>query len=671
MTSCCSMRFHLSRRTKRRLAKRFTYNRFIRLLIFKVWFRIAVLGMIALLGFLALFLPKIWTVSPPGVLPTIRISGLDRVQAWSLKRTARREMASDDANGARYAWLAALANNPPDLESLRGHLACLVSTRRIESDALRQTIGQSLWLLRLGGTNDSDLELVTELFGKCGYHDLAVLLLEPRAEALTPTQQAIYLKSLFHEGQVPEFSKRWIQYGADLLPDPELRLYQEAFRAGWGTPDEAEEALSRLRRASDDPQFGVPANRLLLAVGSKLDDAEGCRSALERLSRSWEDSARDHAHYWRLLARNGNMEEGRRLAKGYSGQPRSPKELVTLSDAYAALGLQKLAQGCLRSWVEKFSYAEEVWIKLISLLIEERQWEELCSTALNLRQNRLFPAGCVAYSYFAEGYAQAQLGRRSHAEAAFEKMQASDFKNAALALACGRALVAAGFPHPAAELLIRFEQDLATRPEYWSTLFEVANDLKDPKLLLKAAEREYALAPENVYSANRYAAALLVNRQEADTAVRLTFRLMNEYPHSTGAPINHAFALLRIHRPDDANSILSRIRPDALSPQEATSFWLAKLELELELGRFECASEMLSHIDSGFLFPTDVAWLEHCRRKIEETKKVETGDGDRSGSAVQAPILPTSRRMQRMDSWKGGILPVSTAKPKTHESQRG
>jgi hypothetical protein len=59
-------------------------------LYYDVWFRLAAMVLILSGVFLAAVLPKIWTATPDGFLPVVRISGLDLVQAWSLRRSAEK-----------------------------------------------------------------------------------------------------------------------------------------------------------------------------------------------------------------------------------------------------------------------------------------------------------------------------------------------------------------------------------------------------------------------------------------------------------------------------------------------------------------------------------------------------------------------------------------------------
>jgi hypothetical protein len=75
---------------KHKRSNKLVYSPFLRMLVLKPGFRLAVIAFALLLCFLALFLPTIWTMSPKGFLPILKVSELDLAQAWLAKRGARR-----------------------------------------------------------------------------------------------------------------------------------------------------------------------------------------------------------------------------------------------------------------------------------------------------------------------------------------------------------------------------------------------------------------------------------------------------------------------------------------------------------------------------------------------------------------------------------------------------
>jgi hypothetical protein len=142
----------------------------LRVLLFETWFRVGfgLFLLIALGGLVAL--PKIWVTSPDGFLPVVRISVLDRMQAWSLKRTALRNEAAGKFEEANYSWQVAFANNQADASSIRGLLRNLVEHERFIPEA-RNAAPLAFWLLRLTETNITDLELAAQVLEQISLRD--------------------------------------------------------------------------------------------------------------------------------------------------------------------------------------------------------------------------------------------------------------------------------------------------------------------------------------------------------------------------------------------------------------------------------------------------------------------------------------------------------------------
>src|SRR5262249_53874179 len=136
----------------------------LRQLLFERWFRLAFAACALIFVFFALFLPKIWKTTPTGFRPIVKVSGLDLVQAWSLKRTALKAEQAGQFDEANYAWQAALANNPANKDLVRGSLNCVLRDPHRREHAL-QALGYAYWLLKLTGTNDlADLQLAGRVF---------------------------------------------------------------------------------------------------------------------------------------------------------------------------------------------------------------------------------------------------------------------------------------------------------------------------------------------------------------------------------------------------------------------------------------------------------------------------------------------------------------------------
>src|SRR5688572_16151190 len=107
---------------RERLLLRLDRYPLLQMLLLEKRFRLAVLFlMMGLIGGV-LFVIRLWTLTPPGFSPRVRISGLDWVQSRSLARTARAREADQRFEEAAFAWQAALSNYPVNQEYLRGAL---------------------------------------------------------------------------------------------------------------------------------------------------------------------------------------------------------------------------------------------------------------------------------------------------------------------------------------------------------------------------------------------------------------------------------------------------------------------------------------------------------------------------------------------------------------------
>src|SRR5436853_6723305 len=101
-------------------------NSLICLVLYERWFRVFFFGMLLLAPLLLLFILPVWRVSPADFQPPVKISGLDLVQASSLRRTAIKQAALGKFEEAFQSWRVAVANNPADPEFIRGSLRHLM-----------------------------------------------------------------------------------------------------------------------------------------------------------------------------------------------------------------------------------------------------------------------------------------------------------------------------------------------------------------------------------------------------------------------------------------------------------------------------------------------------------------------------------------------------------------
>lgn len=600
--------------TKKELGGRLAGYPLLRLLLFQFWFRLAFLGFVLLLVFLALFLPRIWRVTPRGFLPEVNISGLDWFQARSLKRTALRAETQGRIDEALFAWQTAIAYHPGDPELFRGSLRTLLRSRRLPPD-LSPVLGQAAWLLRLASTNQADCDLAARVYEKLRLDHWILDLLGSRNGRPDPRTEALRLKALFNAGKTKQFVDDW-RRGNRPPRDPELELYLAACSAGWGAIERTEDGDQTLETALRDPTRRVVAVRLQLRVAAHLGDLPRYERAFHLLQACQADAAPDHVAYWQLLVSLGRKAEAVHLAAKCPRAPETAIEAARMAEALARLGLRSEAGSLLDKYANLLTPAEPIWLTQADLLIENRQWEEARVLALRIR---LQPAVCASlggYSYYLEGRADLAEDRRASAETDFQQCAASEFNNPALALFIAAELDQLGYAAWARDILLKSQKRLATDPVYWRLLFSVAWKLKESDLVLAAATAAYRLQPADAAAMNNYAAALLLCRQQPEQALVLTLQLIGQNPDSVTAKINHSLALLLNHRPTEADAVLQTVNPQTLAGVAASMHAWARFQACVELEKFDEAVLNGQRIDPRYLFPVQGRWLEQQRRQL-------------------------------------------------------
>ena len=604
---------------KRRFGKLLKYP-LVRQLWFERWFRLAFFAFIGMLVFLALFLPKIWRTSSPGFLPVIKVSGLDLVQAWSLRRTATKATAQGNFEEAHYAWMAAAANNYADPRAFRGALrATLLDPRGKERS--NQAIQYSFWLLKLTGTNLVDLELAAQVLDRYKMHDQIVILVDPHRNEANDALTAVYLKALFRQRRMDLFNARWNELAAKVANNPELGLYRSAYLAGWGAPGTITDARRQLEEATQNPATKALACQLQLIISSHELNTEQYHRALTTLEETKEDSLSDHAGYWRLLGATGQKAEAIRLAEAYPNPPSSPLEVVELAVIHSEFGSRDQAIQILERYASEFGQSVVYWITYGNELTEAKRWDDLRKVALRVRSEPGIADQLSGYSYFLEGRAELALGRDSLADAAFSKAAERQFPLPGLGQKVATQLLQFGRAEPARKILVSLEKPLEGEPSYWILVFALADQMRDLDLLVKAANRAYDLRPNDPVAVNNYAAALIISRSKPQEVIKLTMQLFSQNPNSLHAVVNHSAALLLNDRPKEAEALLGRVRTNALTRPQLALYQLDLFETYMGLRKFDQARAISERIEADRLYPAQRQWLESMRQRLPPSPK--------------------------------------------------
>jgi predicted Zn-dependent protease len=606
--------------TKQELGEKLLEYPLIRQLLFERWFRLAFAAFVLVFVFLGLFLPKIWRTSQADFTPVIKVSGLDLVQAWSLRRTAVKQAAAGKFEEANYAWQAALANNRADPALVRGALGSMLQDPHRRQYA-NQAIQEAFWLLRLTQTNLVDVELAARVLQSYDYYEPIVSLAGPRLDQCSQNLLAIYLKALFDLGQAQAFDARWRELQKRLPNDPALRVYRAAYLVGWGPPETIGTARAELNAASEDPVLRSLATRLKLAVSGKEMSAENYAQALKQLEDWHEDTLKQHAIYWRLLNGTGRKSEALQLLQQYSQPPSSAVEVAELAQSYSDLGLRDQALQLLQRYTKDYAHAGIFWICYAGILTEAKRWEDLRNLAIQMRSEDALRDQLAALSYFLEGRAELGLGRTENAKAAFTRAVEREIPSPSFGLRTASQLLDFGFPELARTLLLRLENSFQHDFTFWVLLFRASDQLKDVDNLVKSASNAYLLNPNDRVLANNYAAALIITRQKPEEAIRLTLPLISDNPSSVHAVINHSAALLLNGRPKEAEALLNTIATNRLTASQWTLYNLDRFETCLTLHDYDCARSLSDTIDVQYLYPSQRRWLDDARRQLPPRQK--------------------------------------------------
>lgn len=579
---------------------------------------IVVLGLVAFSVLVAI--PRVWLSTPEGFRPIVRISLLDHVQAWSLRRTANRLMAAGDFEGEARARFAAAANHPGSLRLQREALFAYLRGRRDLGYSPERLADAIQWLLQLSNTT-VDLHLAALIYDANGYTGEVLSLLEPRRDQLPRRLEAPFMKALFHAGRMREFGERWARSDFLATSDPQLQLYHEAWHAGWGNPGDQDRHLATLLEATSQLDQRLIANQLLLAVHAQRRDVEAYRRTLDRLQEFRGDTVSQHARYWILLQESGQEDRAQSLALAYPYRPSTPGQAVTLAQAFIALNRSEEAVRLLEGYGQTLGNLPAVhslpyWTLLGELYARQGNWEQLMILGRNLQTLPNAQGTLRGFGHFLEGHGWFETGAPAAARDAFRLAINAGFATPEVSLEVALLLLRMDFPDLAQELLLPFESVLQESDRYWMAIFTAAfAQREDEALLFKAARRALDLSPNDPVRQANYAVALMIGRQRPDEAVRITFDYFHANPRSGLARLNHAYALAITGRTDDAAGLI-RTLPIVGDPLIRTSHALVRLEIAAARLDSDGVQQALGDIDLALLFPPQRAWVQRIEQQF-------------------------------------------------------
>ena len=602
------------RSRKRRVPRVVRTNYLLHILFYDGRFRWALIASSLVFVALGLVLPKIWITSPKGFLPVIKVSGLDLLQAWSLRRAAARAEAGGHPTEAIRTWVGAVANDAANPDGVRGLLRTLTQMPLPDRTWLPVGLQQAGNLLRLTQTNLADLELATRFYARYDQHEFVIARLGATNAPVTPATAAL-LRALFLAGQMPRFGDAWKARESLLAGDPESALYHAAWRAGWGPAGESTAGRDRLEAALKTPALRPLALSLLLRVHYKALDLPAYERHLAELADLHADTTREHIWHWLLLDLSGRRKDAAALARVQNSPPQTPGDAEQLLVAWTRLGLFDEGAQFVRKQLAGFGPIPVLWVRAGQLLIEGKRWDDLRAAANDLRQMDRLKATLGNYGRFLEGVADHGLGRRLDAETAFAEFVPQLPKDPAVTFQAAVTLNRLGYPEPAAAVLKQLEVVAGNDLAFWKQVQLTAYEGRQAELLLAASERVHQLQPDD-NNASNFAAALLMMRERPAEAVQLTLQVLNHAPQSRIARVNHALSLVQNGRLDEAEQLLKTVSTNDLTESARTVLAYVWFQCHRAAGRIAAARASAALVDVRHLFPPQVRWLEQAKAEL-------------------------------------------------------
>ena len=592
---------------------------FLRILILDPRFAVALAIVLSLLVGAFVSLPKFWRTTPKGFQPQVRVSILNLVQVWQLRRTARVLEAGGRGDEALLVWHQALRKNLGNVETARSLLRAALAIPQLSLRMVEDISDAPNWLLSLSGTNETDVILVARFLDRAGFREDVFALLDPLKDRLSPDGEIAYLKTLVERGASREYATRWRRYANRLETDREFALYHAVYEAAWGEGEIRAQARNRLAQASADPALQVIGLRLQLLLAAHTGDVLGGEQALRQLENSRDDRLQDRTMYWGLLVLAGRQNEVRTELERWSLAPATARDVLMLANAYRSVGMNAEAHRLLQQSAMTFGavtapWTPALWLAWANLLASNRDWPGALQLVERIRASpdaqRLMGGWVDSF----EARALKAMGQDDQAAQAYAVAARKPFPTPQVAFEVGLEMKRAGQSKSALALLLPLEPWYSKNLEFWRSVYELAENLKqDPVLLLRAASEVRRLHPDDRVARFNYGLALVSNRLNPSQAVVITREALDLAPDSDEAKVNHALALVMNQRFDEAASLLKSIDPQSFNDYGQSIYFYCLFGLELGRGNFERAMAASASIQTNHLFPNEAEWVRKSR----------------------------------------------------------
>ncbi len=581
-------------------------------LFYDRWFRFAAILFVLALIIVGMMLPRIWRVTPAH-MPIVRISGLDFMEAASLRRAAEKLSESGQVKEALSSWRSSVENNPGNSETIRKMLQFINRQTSPPNEFVNYAAMRGVWLLSLSKTNLADLSLVIETLEKIQEDSYVATLAGPRAVELSASALGALARSEFRLGQMEKFDTLWQLQPEALSKQTETALFRMAWEAGFGPPSSLVRGQMQLQHAlvSTNEFIAETAHHLTLIISYTAQDIVNYQRMLDWLVEHHVDRVTEHINYWRLLVSVGRRSEAHDLAKAFSRPPNTADEALGIATVLSELEMEEVGIEFLEKNTSNFGFSAPIWVALADLRIKKEKWSDLFAQGVSMRRDEHLGGSLDGYSFFVEGLSNAKTGRSEAAARAFKNASESRFSGSVyLAFKCAREMREAGFPTESENLLRKLQTGFTKQAEYWFELSLAAFQSRDMQTFSMAAEKAYTLEPDKDGYVQNYAAVLLAEHRKPEESVKLTRHQLEQFPNNSDLQVNHALALIQNNRFDAAETILKRVNPNRLNSSEASNFNYAWAVLHLERNDPTKARKSYSLVNTNFILPPEVLWIE-------------------------------------------------------------
>ncbi|MEI6343160.1 MAG: hypothetical protein WCR07_14510 [Verrucomicrobiota bacterium] len=556
-------------------------------------------------------LMKVWRRTPADFLPLVRVSAVDLVQAWSLKRAAARHVAGGDVQAAVDCWRSAFANDPADLDVLRDWLGVMGRDESLAAgkDAFIQA--SVAWLLHLGRTNIADVELAMGVMQRAGDVRQVLSMGGRWKDQLGPAGKGWMARAHFDDGEMEGFDLAWRANETAFMADPELVLYRDAWRAHWGPVATLREGRERLAEAMDRPRDRRLALRLGMHVAYAREDPKEYGRLLGLLEAEGGADAGYHLRYWAMLIASGQKESARKRAAGGLVQPRTLVEIQAMAKVLVALDLGSRALSMLEANRERFRRDPGYWLVEARCLMALEKWKEMEVLGRACRGVPDIDKGDLGVGWGIEAIGANKDGRREEARELGRRMLLSIPKSPDICGALALMLTEAKLDYLALAMVRLLEPHAMDNPAYWKQRTLVASQTLDGFELVRSSTERMALEPNDILARNMHAAVLLMVREDPAEVIRLTFQNMALLPGNVDVRLNHAMALAFNGRAREASEILSAMSERSLTPSQRNNHRVAWFDVYVAQMNWTKAREQYEQMETSQLLPLQ-------RKRVQE-----------------------------------------------------